>query len=210
MNQNNRITPLSNNLDNNYDENFHILDINFKEEIFANMLENLILDSETILPEIETTLNNTLNEKNPIKYVISEEEVNKLKTIKFKDVLCKHENNICSITQEPFTDSDEIIQLPCNHCFQKDAILNWLTKEKGECPVCRNEFECIEMKVENTSSQENNNNNQTESEGNEFTSYDDHFFILPSYLRNEPRPQYNNRAYFDFFRTEPPNNEENS
>ena len=30
-----------------------------------------------------------------------------------------------------------IIQLPCTHTFNNEAILNWLTEESCECPVCR-------------------------------------------------------------------------
>jgi hypothetical protein len=203
MNQNNRITPLSNNPDNNYDENFPFIDINYTQEIFANMLANLILDSEPIVPEIETTLNNTLNEKNPIKYVISEDEQKKLEIVKFKNILRKDENEACSITQETFKDDDEVIQLPCSHCFHKDAILNWLTKEKGECPVCRYKFECMEIKPEpeQNSSLQEDTRNQLGMQYNDFANYRDEFFILPSYLANEPQTQHNNQAYFDFFRT---------
>jgi len=212
MNQNNRITPLSNNLDNNYDKNFRFVDINCMQENFSNTLLNLIIDTEPIIPEIETTLNNTLNKKNPIKCVVSEGEVNKLETIKFKDILCKDENKLCGITQEPFKDDDEIMQLLCNHCFHKDAILNWLTKEKDECPVCRYKFECIEVKVDtekNDSSQEYDEN-QIGMQYNDIINYVSEFFILPSYFINEPQPHYNNQSYFDFFKTMPSNDDENA
>lgn len=211
MDEHNRITPISNNLDDNYDENFDFVDINYTQEILANMLANLMLDSEPIVPEIETTLNYTLNETNPIKYVITEEEVNKLETIKFKDILCEDEKKMCSITQEIFKDDSEIVKLPCNHYFHKDAILNWLTKEKGECPVCRYKFECMEMRVEPDKKvySEENSSNQINIERNDFENYQDEVFILPNYLVNEPQRHYNNQAYFDFFRRESSNDDEN-
>jgi hypothetical protein len=176
------------------------------------MMANLMLDFEPPVPFLENTLNQSLNDKNPIKYVITEEVKNKLVPIKYKNILEKNENEQCSITQEKFDDDSDVIQLPCNHCFNKDAIIMWLTKEKGECPVCRYKFECVETKTsfdENDSSQENINNNQIGLHYNDFTNYHNEFFILPSYLVNEPQTQYNNQPYFDFFRAGPSSDEEN-
>lgn len=199
MSQNNTITPLINDLDNNYDENFLF--------VGENLLVNMLLDFDTSSPDanIENVLQRSLNDKNPMKQVITKEEEKKLKSIKFKDVLSKNENEICTITQDVFKDDDEIIQLPCNHCFHKDAILNWLTKEKGECPVCRYKFQCVEVsvKIEEVAPAPQNNNNEIG------LRYRDEFMILPSYFTNEPQMQYNNQAYFDFFRRGPSNDDEN-
>ena len=37
-----------------------------------------------------------------------------------------------------------VIQLPCAHCFNNDAILHWLTEESCKCPVCRYKLESKE------------------------------------------------------------------
>jgi len=80
------------------------------------------------------------------KHVISDEEKNKLIPIPFKECRNKDENSKCSITQEEFHEDEMVIQLPCDHCFCEEDIMNWLTKEKGECPVCRYKFECVELR----------------------------------------------------------------
>jgi len=195
------VTPLTNDLDDNYDENFLFVE----QDFLVNMMANILLDVNTPAPDnnIENTLQQSLNDKNPMKQVITKEEENKLKSVKFRDVLHKDENEMCSITQESFMNDDEIIQLPCSHCFHKDAILNWLTKEKGECPVCRYKFESVELKNEillneNTEDLQNFSSESTNS-----------LLILPNYLTNEPQVRFGNQAYFDFFTTGPSNNEEN-
>ena len=37
--------------------------------------------------------------------------------------------------------------MPCNHCFIPEAIRSWL-EEKPECPVCRQEMDSVEVKIE--------------------------------------------------------------
>ena len=164
------------------------------------MLANVMLDAQIPLNEpneIQTTLNQSLNDSNPIKYVISEEEKNKLVPVRFKDIRCKDENTKCSITQEEFKDDDEVIQLPCNHCFIEESIMNWLTKEKGECPVCRYKFECIEIRDE----QQNETETYTHQHHNDLNYYNN-FFMLPNYLMNEPSRRLSGESYFNFFQFE--------
>ena len=57
-------------------------------------------------------------------------------------------NDTCPILQTEFEDNEEITQLPCNHCFNTEAILHWLKKEKAECPICRVELDYNEEKIE--------------------------------------------------------------
>ena len=45
-----------------------------------------------------------------------------------------------------FEDNEEIIVLPCEHGFSKDAITRWVSSEKAECPVCRFKLDSIEKK----------------------------------------------------------------
>lgn len=74
---NNIITPLLNNLDSNYDFSFNYIHPNYEEELFINMLANVMLDAQIPLNEpheTRNTLNQSLNDRNPIKFVISENE----------------------------------------------------------------------------------------------------------------------------------------
>jgi hypothetical protein len=56
-------------------------------------------------------------------------------------------NSACPITQFDFVTGVDIIKLPCQHCYDPPAIKKWLLEEKGECPVCRYQFETIEVKI---------------------------------------------------------------
>jgi len=204
---NNIITPILNDLDSNFDSSFNYIHPNYEQELFINMLANVILDAENPLnepPEIQNTLNQSFNDTNPIKFVISEDEKNKLVPVKFKDIRCKDENTKCSITQEEFNDDDEVIQLPCNHCFTEEAIMNWLTKEKGECPVCRYKFECVEIRTEiapETASETETYIHMPQPYRNQLNYYNS-FFILPNHLMNEPRRRFSGESYFNFFQME--------
>lgn len=95
------ITPLINDLDDNYDKDF----------IFINA------------PANET-------------FVIFKKEKDKLIPVKFKTISSGENHIKCPLTHYKFKDDDDVLQLPCSHYFKADAIINWLTKEKGECPVC--------------------------------------------------------------------------
>jgi len=126
-------------------------------DIFTNYLIEALFHVQPHTNEtnqINETLHQSLNDTNPIKHVISDEEKNKLIPVPFKDCRNKEENTRCSITQEEFQDDDLVIQLPCDHCFCQEDIMNWLTKEKGECPVCRYKFECVEFREQVEQEQE--------------------------------------------------------
>ena len=115
-------------------------------ELLIETLTNSIMYNDTfIIPsDSTTTLNSSLNDVNPIKNVITDEVKNSLIQIPFKDAVNKELNTICAITQDEFSDEDMVIQLPCSHCFNSDAILHWLTEESCECPVCRHKLESKE------------------------------------------------------------------
>jgi hypothetical protein len=111
MTQKNTITPIAHDLDNNYDENFPFVQLGVS-----------VFDPPTPCDNIENGFLQSVNDKTFVKQIITKEDDDKLKSIKFKD-----ENETC------------------NHCFHKDA---GLIKEKNECPVCRYKFESIELKNE--------------------------------------------------------------
>jgi len=122
---------------------------NFFYNIMMNMQEDILLFQENQLYSNSDNLviNQSLYDVNPIKFVISEKEKNKLLTIKYKDVINKEQNTSCFITQDEFQEQDDVIQLPCNHCFTPYSIMQWLTDESAECPVCRYKFESVEKRV---------------------------------------------------------------
>ena len=113
---------------------------NINIDVFVNNMINILSSPYSFI-----------NDKNKYKLVLSEDS--------YEDVLKveKYHNDIiiedtCPIMSTKFVDGQDIIRLPCNHCFEPDAIKQWLTEEKAECPVCRyNKFKTIEKKInENT------------------------------------------------------------
>jgi hypothetical protein len=113
--------------------------------IDANVIDTNAIDANAIDANVIDTniINSSFYDSPKIKHVISEAECNKLEKKHYSlDSKC---NNTCPITQMEFLANDEIIELPCNHCFSPSAIKKWLTKEKGECPVCRYKFVTIEI-----------------------------------------------------------------
>lgn len=78
------------------------------------------------------------------KQTLTEAEFNKLDTLTISDT-----NMTCPITQIDFFPGETVKKLPCNHCFEPDAIKKWLMEHKAECPVCRYKF-AIRTKPTNT------------------------------------------------------------
>ena len=120
---------------------------NLLENLFYNIMINIQDQLDENGYEEEQVVNQSLYDSSPIKMVISDEEKNKLVPIKYKDALQKEQNITCFITQDDFQENDDIIQLPCNHCFTPDSIMRWLTEECAECPVCRYKFDSVEKRV---------------------------------------------------------------
>lgn len=88
-------------------------------------------------------------EETPYKNVLSEEGEKVLRTIVFQEVGDTALNKECPIFQTKFQESQLVIQLPCNHCFDPDAIRHWLSSEKAECPICR--YALPSKEIKNTS-----------------------------------------------------------
>jgi hypothetical protein len=104
---------------------------------YNNYAANSAVNSQSVLHQ-------SLYDRNPIKHVITEEVKNRLFPIKFTDAKDREIHDKCSISMEKFNDDDDIIQLPCNHCFCVEPIMQWLTEESSECPVCRYKFDSME------------------------------------------------------------------
>jgi len=95
----------------------------------------------------QMVLQNSLYDRNPIRHVVADKVKTSLKSIKFCDAVDKENHNKCLILFDPFQEDDDIIQLPCNHCFFVEPIMKWLTEDSCECPVCRYKFDSMEKNL---------------------------------------------------------------
>jgi hypothetical protein len=112
---------------------------------FFNAIQEILFSHQSEENE-NSILNQSLYEKNPIKHVISEKAKEELIKCKYKDALNKENYTCCCITQDEFLDDDDIIQLPCEHCFFPEPIIKWLTEESSTCPMCKKSLDSIEVK----------------------------------------------------------------
>ena len=83
----------------------------------------------------ENAINLSFVENAKYKNILSSEGETQLRHLKYKKELNLNEN--CPIMTTTFEEDQDIITLPCNHCFEPEAISKWLKEEKAECPVCR-------------------------------------------------------------------------
>jgi len=139
--------------------------------IFTGLLNYILEDSQDQYRN-DSLINASLYERNPVKHVITQEEKEKLQIIKYKDAVNKEKYTSCYITQDDFCEEDKIIQLPCEHCFFADSILQWLSEESCECPVCKYRFASVELR-------ENNDVVSTNADWNVQNDY-----IVPNINRN--------------------------
>jgi len=94
---------------------------------------------------INRILNDSLLMRNtPYKKILSEKGNNQLKIIKYSKENC--EQHSCCITFEDFEEGKDVIELPCKHIFDPQAIKTWLKEESNKCPVCRFELDYVEVK----------------------------------------------------------------
>ena len=98
---------------------------------------------------LETFINSTFENKTKIKKVIADSELEKLKPQKFNKINETETNIQCPILYYNFEENEEIIKLPCNHNYNCEAIIKWLSQESNTCPVCRHEFDYKEINIDN-------------------------------------------------------------
>lgn len=104
------------------------------------------------LLNIFTLFNNFINYNNPnnesnennenledVKLIIPKEDLNNIKSLKFKDLSenIKKDNNICSICQYTFKKYNKVRLLNCNHIYHQRCIDKWLSEMSYKCPICR-------------------------------------------------------------------------
>jgi hypothetical protein len=90
-------------------------------------------------------------DKNKYKHVLSEKGNDLIQYIKFSPETFP-DQTMCIITRIPFESEDTVAKLPCDHIFDKEAILKWLKQEKASCPVCRYKLDSKEEKVDGDAS----------------------------------------------------------
>lgn len=147
-----------------------LLNRNFDEMMNENAIIND--DSEPIFWGEEQAIANSFYDRSPIRHVISENIVdNILKTKKYINVDNRNEHSKCPISLEYFKDDDDVIQLPCNHCFFEEPIRQWLMNDSHVCPICRFSFESMEININDQ--QSNNNGEENESDESEENAIED-------------------------------------
>ncbi len=173
--------PISNNTNANtntvYNSSFYR-----QNNAFIDLLRTL---SQNYTSEENSSLENFINStfennKDKFKKVISDYELEKLKPHIFIKKNETTTNCQCPIYCYNFEENEEVIKLPCNHNFNCEGIIKWLTQESNTCPVCRYEFDYKEINSDNkrqTTSENSNeyNENNEENEYNENNEYNEDY-----------------------------------
>jgi len=124
------------------------------------LANNFVNSQDNQNQSINRILNDSLLMRNtPYKKILSEKGNDQLKNIKYSKE--NSEQHSCCITFEDFKEGENIIELPCKHIFDSQAIKTWLKEESNKCPVCRFELDYIEVKEdieENVILEDNSNN----------------------------------------------------
>jgi hypothetical protein len=135
-------------LRNNYYNNLNFSRAISLREILRNLYTNYYEEDENNT-FLETFINSTFENKAKFKKVISTSELEKLKPQKFNKINESTTNIQCPILCYNFEEDEEIIKLPCNHNYNCEAIIKWLSQESNTCPVCRYEFDYKEINIDN-------------------------------------------------------------
>ena len=87
----------------------------------------------------------------------SNENMNKLREFNYEPGKCKAVD--CAVCQEDYNKGDKLVDLPCNHTYHKDCVLEWL-KRHDACPVCRKPLNSQDQQQQRRPEQANTNSNQ--------------------------------------------------
>ena len=160
---NNMNNNMNNNMDNNMNTNTpNIVAIIDSSNINNNEYIDDLIDVFYANIFLDSLMINSLNESYIYKNVITSDIKKSLNITQYTSHNENSLNATCPITLIDFKENQDIIKLPCNHCFIPDAILHWLEKEKAECPMCRLKLEHITIKsVNENNNQPNPTTNQT-------------------------------------------------
>ena len=140
--------------------NFINTDSDQLNNVYGNFLENFIMSNGFNIGSenrINTLLQNTLNQTNNYKNILSKKGKKEIQE-ELYSIVKYPEQKKCPISQKNFTENDAIIKLPCRHIFSPDLIMIWLENENATCPVCRYKLDSKEQKItllEETAQSEN-------------------------------------------------------
>lgn len=59
---------------------------------------------------------------------------------------CISGESSCSVCQDDYDLTEELLELPCSHVFHKDCITQWFDRSNS-CPVCRAKFQGVEYSL---------------------------------------------------------------
>ena len=135
-------------------------------DLMRTLSQNNTIEENSFLENFINSTFDTNEEK--FKKVISNYELEKLKPQKFIKQNEIETNCQCPIFCYNFEENEQIIKLPCNHNFNCEGIIKWLTEESNTCPVCRYEFDYKEINTDNKRQDiQEDINNENENEENE-------------------------------------------
>jgi|TARA_B100000795_G_scaffold250087_1_gene218021 hypothetical protein len=154
----NLMTPVENPTDMLYRilglDNSNVQRNSWSNRVIESEIGNVNMDYRSFLSSLfqvpDDNINNILRQsftdpgQNMYKRVLSEEGEKCIKYCLYS--IGKFQNDACPMTLNNFVVGAEIAQLPCNHIFEKNAVLKWLKNENASCPVCRKPLDSKEVK----------------------------------------------------------------
>jgi hypothetical protein len=171
--------PTNNNNNNNNANALYNIPFYRQNNAFINLLRTLTQNyTSEENSSLENFINSTFeNNKEKFKKVISDYELEKLKPHIFIKKDETTTNCQCPIYCYNFEENEEIIKLPCNHNFNCEGIIKWLTQESNTCPVCRYEFDYKEINSDNkrqsTNQDDETNDYDEDDETNDYNDTND-------------------------------------
>ncbi|XP_030470457.1 E3 ubiquitin-protein ligase AIP2 isoform X1 [Syzygium oleosum] len=118
-------------------ESSHQMEDTHMSETAANLIQELMENLDTTLPEILDNIPVA-----PRAPPASKEVVAKLPVITLsEEILAKMGHDAeCAICRENLVVNDEMQELPCKHTFHPPCVKPWLD-EHNSCPICRHELQ---------------------------------------------------------------------
>ena len=110
-------------------------------------LINNFIDQDPLVRATNGLINRSFAEDSPkYKYILSENGKSQIEFKKFNKTDFSDQIS-CPITQDQFEDDQIIAQLPCQHIFEKEAIMKWVQNENASCPSCRFKLDSVEEEI---------------------------------------------------------------
>ena len=145
--------------------------------------EKYIIIIMNFLNNYRNVMNNSFQDQNVYKKIISEKGLSEIDYIKYnKDF---KEQTFCPIIQKKFKENIIVAKLPCNHIFEPSGILFWLKNKNSSCPVCRHQMDYIEVNIDNVNNVDISNVNDINN--NYWNSNNNYFNMLRNFNNSNTR-----------------------